>query len=258
MALCNRITSFRRHMWGFQFLPPVVTCSLGLYYSWCRADAMICHPVDRWGSGGTKLLGLQIFSWTAANGSRTEAIPRLPGSSILMCMDNQQCQVCALTCTLNIFQTRCSLWRAASSLAEGHSTKRSHFTNVIKHAPLLSWCLDLRLCGMSHRDRWFDNVWQREDRRPKANFMLKFDSSGVMSFSRFQRFPQQLSLSHLWVTTNLPTERLSISEKQLNQSKNKEYLLLKQSLFVSSVNPADKELWNSQPHVNFIRPLRSL
>jgi hypothetical protein len=138
-------------------------------------------------------------------GSRTEAIARLPGSSILMCMDNQQFQVCALTCTLNIFQTRCSLWRAASSLAEGHSTKRSHFMNVIKHAPLLSWCLDLRLSGMSHRDRWFDNVWQREDRRPKANFMLKFDSPGVMSFSRFQRFPQQLSLSHLWVTTNLPT-----------------------------------------------------
>ena len=113
-------------------------------------------------------------------GSRTEAIARLPGSSILMCMDNQQFQVCALTCTLNIFQTRCSLWRAASSLAEGHSTKRSHFMNVIKHAPLLSWCLDLRLSGMSHRDRWFDNVWQREDRRPKANFMLKFDSPGVM------------------------------------------------------------------------------
>lgn len=169
------------------------------------ADAMICHPVDRWGSGGTKLLGLQIFSWTAANGSRTEAIPRLPGSSILMCMDNQQCQVCALTCTLNIFQPRCSLWRAASSLAEGHATKRLHFMNVIKHAPLLSWCLDLRLCGMSHRNRWIDNVWQREDRRPKANFMRKFYSPGVMSFSRFQRFPQQLSLSHLWVTTNLPT-----------------------------------------------------
>ena len=69
------------------------------------ADAMICRAIDRRGPVRTKLLGLQNFSWTAANGSRTEAIPRLPGSSMLMRLDNQQCQVCALKSMIRSFET---------------------------------------------------------------------------------------------------------------------------------------------------------
>ena len=105
MWLCDRITPFPRHLQGFR----CSSSNCHILLDFIIADAMICRAIDRRGPVRTKLLGLQNFSWNAANGSRTEASPRLPGSSMLMRLDNQQCQVCALKSMIRSLKQAASL-----------------------------------------------------------------------------------------------------------------------------------------------------